>query len=83
MPHTIQLDVVSCLSEDGFSLDELVIKTRELSETAGMAGMIGLVLRRADELICRRLVKGEGLWRPRLCCEPLTAAFMLGSLHFQ
>jgi len=69
MQHTIQLDVVASLAEDGFSLDELVIKTRELFESEGMAGMIGLVLRLADELICRRLVSGEGPWGPRLCCE--------------
>jgi len=69
MQHTIQLDVLSCLAEDGFSLDELVIRTRELFEREGMAGLIGLILRLVDELICRRLVCGEGPWRPRLCCE--------------
>jgi hypothetical protein len=67
--HTIQLDVVTSLAEDGFSLDELVIKTRELFEQEGMAGLLGLVLRLVDELICRRLIRGEGPWRPRLCCE--------------
>jgi hypothetical protein len=56
MQHTIQLDMAACLAEDGFSLDEVVIKTRELFETEGMAGMIGLLLRLADELICRRRV---------------------------
>jgi hypothetical protein len=69
MQHTIQLDVVSCLSEEGFSLDELVVRVRELFEREGMAGMIGLILRLVDELICRRLVEGEGPWRARLCCE--------------
>ena len=69
MQHTITLDVVSCLSEDGFSLDELVIRTRELFEQEGMAGVIGLILRLVDEGICRGLVDGKGSWRPRLCCE--------------
>jgi hypothetical protein len=69
MQHTIQLDVVSCLSEDGFSLDELVIKTRELFEREGMAGMIGLLLRLADERICRGLVGRQGSWHPKLCCD--------------
>jgi len=59
MEHTIQLDVVASLAEDGFSLDELVIKTRELFEREGMAGLIGLILRLTDELICKRLVGGE------------------------
>jgi hypothetical protein len=35
MQPTIQLDVAACLVEDGFSLDELVIKTRELFEAEG------------------------------------------------
>jgi hypothetical protein len=69
MQHTIQLNVVSCLSEDGFSLDELVIKTRELFEKEGMAGMIGLLLRLVDERICRGLIDRKGSWRPKLCCD--------------
>jgi hypothetical protein len=69
MQHTIQLEVVSCLSEDGFSLDELVIKTRKLFEQEGMAGMIGLLLRLVDEWICRGLVDRKGSWRPKLCCD--------------
>ncbi|NLE29374.1 MAG: hypothetical protein GX629_06885 [Phycisphaerae bacterium] len=56
MQHSLQLEVAACLTEDGFSLDELVIETRRLFETEGMAGLIGLILRLVDELICRRLV---------------------------
>jgi hypothetical protein len=69
MQHTLQLDVAACLAEDGFSLDELVIKIRELFETEGMAGLIGLILRLTDELICRRLVSGEKLIASKPCCE--------------
>ena len=69
MQQTIQMDVVSCLSEEGFSLDELVIEVRELFEREGMAGLIGLILRLVDEVICRRRVRGDGPWRSRLCCE--------------
>ena len=69
MQDTIQLDLVSCLSEDGFSLDELVIRTRELFEREGMAGVIGLILRLAGEWICQRLVRGEGPPGLRPCCE--------------
>lgn len=59
MQHTLQLEVLSSLSEDGFSLDELVLQTRKLFEIQGMAGLIGLILRLVDELICRRLVVGQ------------------------
>jgi hypothetical protein len=69
MQHTIQVEVVSCLSETGFSLDELVIKVRELFEREGMAGILGLVLRLVDDRICRGLVEGTGSWRPASCCE--------------
>jgi hypothetical protein len=69
MQHTLQLDVAACLAEDGFSLDELVIKTRELFETEGMAGLIGVLLRLTDERICRRLVSGEPLAAFKSCCE--------------
>ena len=43
MQHSLQLEVAACLTEDGFSLDELVIETRRLFETEGMAGLIGAV----------------------------------------
>jgi hypothetical protein len=69
MQSTITLEIVSCLSEDGFSLDELVMKTWKLFEQDGMAGFIGLVLRLVDDKICRDIVEGKGSWRPRLCCD--------------
>jgi hypothetical protein len=69
MQSTLQLEVAACLAEDGFSLDELVIETRRLFETEGMAGLIGLILRLVDELICRRLVTGERVGNLQGCCE--------------
>lgn len=69
MQHTLPLEVAACLAEDGFSLDELVIQTREVFETQGMAGLIGLILRLVDELICRRLVSGERVGNLKFCCE--------------
>jgi hypothetical protein len=69
MQPSLQIEVAACLAEDGFSLDELVIKIRELFETEGMAGLIGLILRLTDELICRRLVNGETFGKPLCCCE--------------
>lgn len=69
MQHSLQLEVAACLTEDGFSLDELVIETRRLFETEGMAGLIGLILRLVDELICRRLVTGERVGNLQGCCE--------------
>ena len=69
MQNSIALELASGLAEDGFSLDELVVKTKELFERKAMAEFVGLLLRLVDELICLRLVRGEGPWKPRLCCE--------------
>jgi hypothetical protein len=69
MQPSLQIEVAACLAEDGFSLDELVIETRNVFETEGMAGLIGLILRLTDELICRRLVTGETVGKPPCCCE--------------
>ena len=70
MQDTLQLEVTTCLAEDGFFLDELVIKTRELFETEGDGGA-DRISSSADgmKLICRRLVSGEKLMAFKPCCE--------------
>lgn len=68
MQNIITLEIVSAVSETGFSLDELVVKTKELFEREGMPGFVGLVLDLLDELLCLRLVMGTGKWKPAPCC---------------
>jgi hypothetical protein len=66
----LYIEVLSCLSEGGFSLDELVVKTKALFEKEGMAGFVSFLLRLLDERISLSLVKDEqfGKWWKR-CCE--------------
>ena len=55
MQDIITLKVLSAVSENGFSLDELVFQTRELFEKEGLPGFIGLILRLTDEVICKKM----------------------------
>ena len=59
MQNIITMKVLSATSETGFSLDELVFKTKELFETEGLAGFVSLILRLADEKICMNMVNGK------------------------
>jgi len=67
MQNIITLDVLCATSEKGFSLDELVFRTKELFETQGMAGFVGLVLQLVDEKICMNLNQGK-INHNELCC---------------
>lgn len=69
MQDIISLEIVSAVGEEGFSLDELVVKTKELFEHKGMPGFLGLLLSLIDERICLGLVTGKGKWRPEPCCD--------------
>ena len=71
MQNIISLEVLSAVSEKGFSLDELVFQTRELFEIKGLAGFVGLILRLTDERICREMVQSQLKYdRPGCCSEP-------------
>ena len=61
MQDIITIKVLSALSENGFSLDELVFQTRELFEKKGLAGFVGLILRLTDEMVCRKMVQGKSI----------------------
>jgi len=56
MQHTMYLEVLGCLSEKGFSLDELVVKTKEVFEQDGMAGFVALLLMLTDADLYQRIV---------------------------
>ena len=65
MQNIIAMEVLSAVSENGFSLDELVFKTKVLFEEEGLAGFVALILRLVDERICLDLTQGRS--RKNLC----------------
>jgi len=69
MKRSIALDVGTLLAEDGFSLDELVIKTKELFDREGLAGFLSIILELVDAHLCQTLIHGTDGWRRRPCCE--------------
>jgi hypothetical protein len=54
--NTLYVEVMGSMSENGFSLDELVIRVKELFETKAMAKVVGLLLTLVDEYICWNLL---------------------------
>ena len=69
MQNIIAMEVLSAVSENGFSLDELVFKTKELFEEEGLAGFVALVLRLVDERICLELTDGKFPKNLCTCCS--------------
>lgn len=67
--NTLYIEIVGSLSEKGFSLDELVIKTKELFEKEGMAGFVGLLLSLFDEHISLSMVRGVSGCGIERCCS--------------
>ena len=69
MQNTLYVEVMGSMSENGFSLDELVIRVKELFETKAMAKVVGLLLTLVDEYICWNLVHRRKGWKPEACCK--------------
>jgi hypothetical protein len=69
MQNIIAMEVLSATSETGFSLNELVFRTKELFEKEGMAGFVGLILQLNDEIICMNMVKGKTKHNKQPCCS--------------
>jgi len=68
MKNSIALEVAAVLAEDGFSLDELVVKTKTLFERQGLAGFVSLLLELVDARLCRGIIQQSIGWRPKPCC---------------
>jgi len=68
MQDIITIEVLSATSEKGFSLDELVFRTKELFETEGLAGFVSLILHLTDERICKSMAQGETKDNTQSCC---------------
>ena len=70
MQQTLYMEVIGSLSEKGFSLDELVVKVKQVLDQKGAPGVIELLLMLFDEALCRSVAAdhADG-WRPRPCCQ--------------
>ena len=82
MQDIITLKVLSAVSENGFSLDELVFQTRELFNKEGLSGFVGLILRLTDERVCMQMVQGKSVHGQPACCSELRYEYQ-GSLSRQ
>ncbi len=72
MQNTLYIEMLGSMSEKGFSLDELVVRVKELFETKAMAKVVGLLLTIVDEYISWNLVRGCKGWKPKPCCQEST-----------
>lgn len=68
MQNILYLEILGCVSDQGFSLDELVLKTKELFEREGMAGFVSLILSLLDEKLALDLCQGLKSGQPSPCC---------------
>ena len=70
MQHIIYLEILGSLSETGFSLDELVIKTKDIFDREGIAGFVALLLRLVDwDLYSRIVIEKKAEQYGYHCCE--------------
>lgn len=62
------MELVSAVSENGFSLDELVVKTKLLFEQKGMSAFVSFVLALVEETLLVDLCSGKKSWPWSQCC---------------
>lgn len=76
MQSIISLEVLTSLAENGFSLDELVISTRNLFAEKGIPGLIELILHLLDESISMQLRHNKPPWNRFTCCADPDYVFL-------
>jgi hypothetical protein len=59
MQGKITSDLSFCLSDDGFSLDELVVKLSEVYDRKGLADLLTLILLLAQDVLLNRIASGK------------------------
>lgn len=69
MQGSISVQVLASLSDNGFSLDELVLATKELFEREGLAGFVSFLLGLLDEKLAMEVVAERSIWTPPACCQ--------------
>jgi len=62
----INLDLSFCLADNGFSLDELLVKLGELFENRGYSEVLKLILQLVKEILIWRISNGKE--QPVKCC---------------
>lgn len=67
MQGKVTSELSFCLAEEGFSLDELVIKLSDLFERKAMAEFLKLILQLVQEVLMSRIFRGKATMT---CCEP-------------
>lgn len=67
MQGKINLDLSFCLADNGFSLDELVVKLGELFENRGYSEVLKLILQLVQEILIWRISNGKE--QPVKCCD--------------
>ena len=67
MHGNITSDLSFCLAEEGFSLDELVLKLSELYERKALNEIVRLILQLVQEVLLHRYFSGQRL--PFKCCD--------------
>jgi len=65
----LYVEFVTVLGEEGFSLEELVIRVKEIHQKEGMPGLVGLLLRLYEEMICIALIEKKRQWDWSKCCR--------------
>ena len=69
MQETFYIEILGCVSEKNFSLDELVTQAKELFAREGIAGFLGLLLRLLDEKVSLELSGGKKSEGRMKCCK--------------
>lgn len=66
MQGKVNSDLWFCLSEEGYSLDELVTKLKELFENKGFSEILSVFLRYTQEVIYLQTMASKRTWK---CCD--------------
>ena len=66
MQGKVNLDLLFCLDDKGFSLDELVYRLKEVFENNGFSKLLELILRFTAENIYLKSLTGDVSWE---CCD--------------
>ena len=65
----IALKVGVSLDKNGFSLDELIIRIKELFDQKGMPGLVAFILDLVDAHVVASLTRDKPGWQPEPCCQ--------------